>query len=56
MVIHIPLHRVYQPQNSHDVDVNEALQRLRARFKAATSMMGTSMPFELRKTGGELTF
>jgi hypothetical protein len=35
-------------QNSLDVDFADSLQRIRAKFKATTTLMGVRLPFSLK--------
>ncbi len=39
-------------QNAPDIDMADQVQRLRAKFRAAASMLGVSVAFALHKTRG----
>ena len=46
-------HPVHKPQqNAEDEDLVDRLQRLRAKFRAAASMVGVNVKFGLRGGGG----
>lgn len=45
-------HHHHGRQNAPDEDLVDRLQRLRAKFRAAASMVGVSVSFSLRRPGG----